>query len=101
MLMVAVHATDHILVGDLAKHANSFFSCYGEDIQLTAHAVGDILASFGMKSNKRASNGWVLDFDQKVRRKVHQIVKRYGVEYGTSRQHGSIDNNAGQYRRPS
>jgi hypothetical protein len=81
VLMLIAHWPEDstILIGELTDFANRFIS--KKLPQLTAHAVGRILGSFGMQSTKRTNRGWVLVFDDDSKRNVHKLIKRYGIEY--------------------
>jgi hypothetical protein len=68
-----------LLVGDVTKFANQALADRNESIKLTPHTVGNILTSFGI-NRKRTNKGWLLEFDQELRRSVHLLIKRYGTE---------------------
>jgi hypothetical protein len=79
-LMMAAHFPALPLhVGDVTKYSNRDLRSRKESIKLTPHTVGNILTSFGI-SRKRTNKGWLLEFDQNVRRSVHVLIKRYGMD---------------------
>lgn len=82
VLARAAHVPEHsmLLVGEVTTFANTMLAAQGECIKLTPHAVGNILTSFGIQSQKRTNKGWLLEFDQVLRRKIHLLVKRYGAD---------------------
>jgi hypothetical protein len=79
--MTAVHfpGRSTVLVGDVAKFANKDLADRNERIVLTPHAVGRILAPFDI-SGKRTNKGYSLKLDEELRRTVHVLVKRYGMD---------------------
>jgi hypothetical protein len=81
-LVTAVHSPggSAALVADMTRSANRVLADQGEKLVLTPHAVGDLLTSFGIHDRKRTNKGWLLQFDQELRRKIHLLIKRYGAD---------------------
>ena len=81
-LVSAVHSPEGstALVAEVARIANRVLVDQGGSMVLTPHAVGDVLTSFGIHDKKRTNKGWLLHFDQGLRRKIHLLIKRYGTD---------------------
>lgn len=64
---------------DLTKDANLVLAASGERFRLTWKAVGTVLKSFGF-FKKRTKRGWVIPLDRAARKRVHELISRYGVD---------------------
>ena len=81
-LVMAVHSPEQskVLVGEVARIANRVLVDQKESLKLTPHMVGDLLTLFGVHNKRRTNKGWLLEFDQELRRKIHLLIKRYGAD---------------------
>jgi hypothetical protein len=82
MLFKYVHAhgdPDSILVGDLAKKANHWLKSSGERLHLEDRKVGAVLTSLGLTNRSRANSGWYIHFDFRDLKRIHDLLKTYGI----------------------
>jgi hypothetical protein len=69
------------LFGDLAKKINLNLERAGERFRLTAKGVGIALTSLGLFSTRnRISLGTVGCLDRAARKRIHELVSRYGAD---------------------
>jgi hypothetical protein len=68
---------------DLTKEANLILAESGERFRLTWKAVGTVLKNYGF-FKKRTKRKWVISLDRAARKRVHELMSRYGVDVPSS-----------------
>ena len=67
-------------VGALACEVNDLLNSRGEDLQISARKLGEILRSLGIRSQRLGNLGRGWKFTQGFRRKIHEIAKKLGID---------------------
>ena len=66
-------------VGEFATVSNAILQGRGEDIELEARAVGDVLRSVGLFTRRLGPAGRGILLVSEIRRKIHELAWRFGV----------------------
>jgi hypothetical protein len=64
----------------LTSAANARIRARRENVKLTPHAVGRALTALGFTNRKRFNNGWNLAMDEAARKRIHTLIRCYGVD---------------------
>ena len=65
---------------ELTRVVNLRLKLDGESSHTSPHQIGRVLTSFGLIDRKRTNTGYVLIFGRETRDRIHQLVRRYGIE---------------------
>jgi hypothetical protein len=69
-----------VLVGEIAAEVNESRKDLGQEADLTPRAVGSILQSLGLLTDKVSSFGRGLRLNPPVQRRVHQLLQIYRLK---------------------
>ncbi len=72
--------TSAVLVGQIASWVNTCRKRIGEEADLKPRAVGSILKSLGLTTDKLDSFGRGLRLTVTVKRRIHQLLQAYGLK---------------------
>lgn len=64
---------------ELTKEANLILAASGEHFRMTWKAVGTVLKTYAFLK-KRTKKGWAIPLDRAARKRVHELISRYGVD---------------------
>jgi hypothetical protein len=75
-------------IRDLAINVNLNLERTGECLRLNPKGVGAVLTTLGFHARTRTNAGWVLWLDRGARKRIHEMVSRYGID-GLSSEHAA------------
>lgn len=82
--------TSTVLVGQVASLVNAERKRIGEEADLKPRAVGSILKSLGLTTDKLGSFGRGLRLTDTVKRRIHQLLQSYNLGTNDSRTSGCV-----------
>ena len=78
---IHVHAEQaSFAIRELATSINLNLKQTGECLRLNPKGVGAVLTTLGFHTRTRTNAGWVLWLDRGVRKRIHEMVSRYGID---------------------
>jgi hypothetical protein len=67
-------------IRDLAINVNLDLARTGECLRLNPKGVGAVLTTLGFHTRTRTNAGWVVWLDRGARKRLHEMVSRYGMD---------------------
>jgi hypothetical protein len=67
-------------IRDLAININLNLQRTGECLRLNPKGVGAVLTTLGFHTRTRTNAGWVVWLDRGARKRIHEMVSRYGMD---------------------
>jgi hypothetical protein len=70
-----------IKIGKLTSGLNSYLGSGRRDHRFKPREVGAALTAFGFLNRKRTRDGWEISLDDDSRKRIHELIDSYGIDY--------------------